>query len=136
MNFFTLNELTRSQTATTRGINNMPNTEQQENLRCLVTNLLDPIRERWGRPLTVISGFRSEALNRAVGGSATSDHRTGRAVDISAGNATENRRLFEMIRTSGLQFDQMYPITGKSGAFSSIHVSFRKTGNRNQILNL
>jgi len=130
MKHFTIIELSRSATAAQQGIDNTPNVEQQANLRCLVENLLDPIRERWGRAITVASGFRTPQVNSLVGGSATSDHQTGRAADISAGSPQLNRQLFEMIKTSGLQFDQMYGVSN----FASVHVSFRKTGNRNQII--
>jgi hypothetical protein len=131
MKFFTIAELTRSNTATQRGIDNTPTEGQIANLRILVVNLLDPIREIWGRPLNVISGFRSEELNRAVGGSATSDHRNGCAADISAGSPVLNRELFAMIEfNKAIEFDQMYPINN----YASIHVSFRASGNRNQII--
>jgi len=135
MRFFTLAELSRSQRAIDKGIDNTPIGEQRDALHCLTINLLDPLRERWGRALTVVSGFRNPKVNSLVGGSRTSDHMTGRAVDITAGSPELNRQLFEIIKEN-FCFDQMYGITGRSGPFSSVHVSFRATGNRNQIISV
>ena len=83
MKYFTLSELTYSATARQRGIRNEPDETQKENLRKLVENLLDPIRERWGKPILVTSGFRSQQLNKAVGGVRNSEHLTGCAADIT-----------------------------------------------------
>jgi hypothetical protein len=133
MRFFTIPQLIRSQRAIDNRIENLPDYLQIEALVCLTVNLLDPLREKWGRPLTVVSGFRNPKVNSLVGGSDRSDHMTGRAVDITAGSPELNRQLFEMIKEN-FCFDQMYGITGRSGQFSSVHVSFRATGNRNQII--
>jgi len=133
MRFFTFEQLSRSQRAIDKGIDNSPNSEQRKALYCLTVNLLDPLRKKWGRALTIVSGFRNPKVNSLVGGSDRSDHMTGRAVDITAGSPELNRQLFEMIKEN-FCFDQMYGITGRSGPFSSVHVSFRATGNRNQII--
>jgi len=135
MRFFTIPELSRSQRAIDDGLDNTPNAEQRKALVCLTVNLLDPLRAKWGRPLTVVSGFRNQKVNSLVGGSRTSDHMTGRAVDITAGSPELNRLLFAMAQKH-FCFDQMYGITGRSGPFSSVHVSFRATGNSNQIIRL
>ena len=94
--------------------------------------VLDPLREAYGKPIQVNSGFRCLALNKAVKGSATSDHMTGRAADITGGSPKENKRLFYLIQELGLPFDQL--IDEKN--FSWVHVSYRKEGNRKQILAL
>lgn len=121
---FKLEEFTRSDTSIVKGIKNVPNESQIINLKSLVTNLLQPIRELYGRPMKINSGFRSEELNKAVGGSATSDHRFGNAADVKVDNPKE---LFDIVINSGLQFDQLilYP--------TFIHLSYRKFGNRKQI---
>lgn len=132
MKHFTIKELTHSTTAVQRGIDNMPNDEQIENLKQLVENVLDPLREAYGRPIRINSGFRSKELNVAIGGSKTSDHVNGNAADITAGSQERNRRLFELIQSLNLPFDQL--IDEKN--FSWVHVSFRKDKNRKQILKI
>lgn len=85
MRYFTLKELTHSDTALRLGLDNTPGVTASDNLIYLVEKLLDPIRERYGAPIIVISGYRSPAVNEAVGGVATSQHLRGEAADISAG---------------------------------------------------
>ena len=80
--YFKLHEFTYSLTAQQRGIENIPTEEHKRNLELLVTCVLDRIRERWGRPIVVSSGYRCEALNEAVGGVKNSYHRLGMAADI------------------------------------------------------
>lgn len=136
MKYFTLKELTRSDTASARGIDNSPTKEAQANLEALVDNVLDPLREAWGKPLTVTSGYRSPKLNKAVGGSSTSDHLKGRAADIKAGSRADNKRLFELVQRLGLPYDQLIHEHGsvKEGP-DWVHVSYRGGGkNRRQIL--
>lgn len=131
MKYFTLNELIRSTTARSRAIPNIPPPHVIERLEALVDEVLDPIREAWGHPLRVNSGYRSEPLNRAVGGKPASQHLTGDAADITAGSRDANRRLFEMIRGSRIPFDQLID----ESAYRWIHVS-RSTRPRRQALHL
>ena len=79
---FTLNELTKSETATRLDIDNTPNEEQIESLRLLCENILQPVRDHFGKPVKISSGFRAPAVNQATGGSATSDHCRGQACDF------------------------------------------------------
>lgn len=81
--YFKLEELLRSDTALTSSIENLPSWSIVENLRVLAVSVLDPIREAWGQPLVVNSGYRSPQLNAAVGGVPTSAHMDGCAVDIA-----------------------------------------------------
>lgn len=81
--YFKLEELLRSDTALTSSIENLPSWSDVENLRDLAISVLDPIREAWGQPLIVNSGYRSPQLNAAVGGVPTSAHMDGCAVDIA-----------------------------------------------------
>jgi zinc D-Ala-D-Ala carboxypeptidase len=76
---FTLKELTKSETATRLDIDNTPNDEQIESLRLLCENILQPVRDHFGKPVKITSGFRCPAVNKATGGSATSDHCKGQA---------------------------------------------------------
>lgn len=133
MRYFTLKELTHSDTASQLGLDNTPGVTESDNLIYLVEKLLDPIRERYGAPIIVTSGYRSPAVNEAVGGVAASQHLRGEAADISAGAVTLNKQLFELIRTSGLEFDQL--IDEKN--YQWVHVSLTSRGtNRNQVLHL
>lgn len=133
MKHFTIAEFVRSKTADRIAIDNKLPKELLPNVQALVDNVLDPLREAYGKPITVTSGYRCQALNKAVNGSATSDHMKGRAADIAAGSQKENRRLFYLIQELGLDFDQL--IDEKN--FSWVHVSYRNDGNnRKQILSL
>lgn len=131
MKYFTIEELTRSSVAQTRRIENKPDVGQQSALVDLIENVLDPLREKFGKPILVSSGFRSKDLNRAVGGAATSQHMKGEAADIYTSTKEGNRALFDIIRKE-LPFDQV--IDEKD--FSWVHVSYKKNGNRKQTLKL
>lgn len=131
MKYFTLKELTRSTTATAKGIDNTPTPEVEKNLTLLVENVLDPLREIYGKPITVNSGYRCPELNKAVGGSKTSDHVKGFAADITRGSKEENERLFYLIKYN-FNFKQL--IDEKD--FSWVHVSYDPSNLKNQILKL
>ena len=122
MKYFTIDELT----TTTTGLKNIPAKSQIDNLNALVTNVLDPVRSLLGRPITVNSGFRSQAVNSAVKGAKTSQHLKGEATDLSCEN---NKLLFELIRDNFV-FDQLI----NEYDYSWIHVSFSQLHNKNQIL--
>lgn len=127
-----MRELTRSATAEARGIDNTPTTEAAVRLTTLVTHVLDPLREIYGRPITVNSGYRCPQLNAAVGGAKTSQHMRGEAADITAGSKEENKKLFELIRKN-LPFDQLL----NESDYSWVHVSYvSPEKNRKQTLNL
>jgi hypothetical protein len=130
--YFTVEELCRSEVAARRKIDNTPSPDAVRVLTTLIENLLDPIREMWGGPLTVNSGYRCPELNHAVGGASRSAHLRGEAADITAGSPDGNHRLFELIAASGLAFDQLIDERG----YRWLHLSYRKTGNRRQTLHL
>ncbi|MCC8051263.1 MAG: D-Ala-D-Ala carboxypeptidase family metallohydrolase [Clostridiales bacterium] len=135
MKYFTIEELTKSDTATRRGIDNTPTEEIKKNLTTLVDKILDPLRAAWGAPIVVNSGYRCPALNEAVGGSKTSDHMLGRAADIEAVDRSRvsNTRLFALVQSLGLSFDQLIDESNMSW----VHISYRsETENRKQILKL
>lgn len=132
MKYFTIAELCRSNTANRLGINNKCPQDHVKNLTALVEYVLDPLREWYGKPLTVNSGYRCPALNKAVKGSATSQHMSGQAVDIDTGDRGQNKLLFDYIQKN-LPFDQLIDESN----FAWVHVSYRTDGkNRNQILKL
>lgn len=107
MKHFTLTELTRSATARRLGIDNTPSPEAVAALTQLVDNVLDPLREAWGAPLYVTSGYRCPALNRAVGGVPHSQHILGQAADVTTGNIDGNRRLWQLLQSLKLPVDQV-----------------------------
>lgn len=131
MKYFTIKELCKSSTATQRGIDNTPNSEIVSNLEQLVDIILDPLREKYGKPIRVNSGYRCEALNKAVGGAKTSQHLTGLAADITAGSKLENKKLFMLAQQLNLPFDQLIDESN----FNWVHISFSNKP-RKQVLHL
>jgi zinc D-Ala-D-Ala carboxypeptidase len=131
---FTLAELIRSNTATARGISNVPTAVHQENLRRLVVNVLQPLRDIVGRPVSINSGYRSPALNRAVGGSTTSQHSHGEAADIRVSGMTM-MAVAELIRDR-LPFDQLIleGIVPGNPNVGWVHVSYREGRLRRSVL--
>lgn len=135
---FTLEELTESRTAAALKIDNTPTEEHKRNLRALAANILEPIRKAWGGAIVINSGYRSKELNKAIAGaSEKSQHCKGEAADIRPLNG-KKRDLFELIKASRLDFDQLineYP--DKNGVPSWIHVSYTTSRkNRHQVLTL
>ena len=98
MKYFSINELTSSATALREGIDNRPSKCAYHLLHVLVDQLLDPIREAWGEPIVVSSGYRCKQLNTLIGGVKNSHHLLGCAADIIAGNRADHRKLFKIIQ--------------------------------------
>jgi len=121
---FTLEELT----VTSVDADNTPNETQIANLKRLVDNVLQPLRDIYGKPIKINSGFRSIEVNKKVGGSLTSSHCNGEAADL---DCEDNALLFSIIREA-LPFDQVI----NENNYSWIHVSFREGKNRNQALEM
>lgn len=122
MRYFSIEELSRSETARRRGIDNTPPGDARKNLVALVENILDPLREAYGKPIAVTSGYRCPALNKAVGGVATSDHLSGRAADIvgTPNTKAENRKIFDLCKKLDLPYRQLINEKG----YSWVHVSY------------
>ena len=125
----TLDEATNSNTAIRNGINNSPDSVTFERMKLVANKCFEPLREWYGKPIRINSFYRSQLLNVKVGGSATSQHVKGEAIDISAGNKVENKKLFDWI-CANLDFDQVI----NEYDFQWIHVSYKSKGNRKQIL--
>lgn len=129
MKYFSIKELCRSEDAEKHGIDNTPSEEAKINMENLIVEVLDPCREKYGKPITVNSGYRSRQLNAKVGGVDTSDHLTGEAADITGGSVAENRRIFKTLVENG-KFDQI--IWEKGGQW--VHVSWRGDDSRHIML--
>ncbi len=122
--FFSWAELTRSNAARRLGLDNTPTPEAEANLRALVTDVLDPLRQQLGRPIRIASGYRAPSVNRAVGGVATSQHMRGEAVDIEV-EGMGARELAVFILRSGLPFDQVIWYDPARGGH--VHLSYTRT---------
>jgi uncharacterized protein YcbK (DUF882 family) len=103
---FTLEEMIASITAGNKGIINKPTQTIINNLKYLCEEVLQPVRDRLNKPITVNSGYRCPELNKAVGGAAASQHMVGEAADVSMGNKQLNKMLFNAIITLG-KYDQV-----------------------------
>ncbi|MEI6753438.1 MAG: D-Ala-D-Ala carboxypeptidase family metallohydrolase [Paludibacter sp.] len=126
--YFTLKELT----VTHENMDNTPGINACKNLNTMVKNLLDPVRETIGEPIKITSGYRSLAVNRAVGGSMKpiSQHTKGEAADMKC---SDNARLFRVIRDH-FDFDQLIWEKGNDVQPEWVHVSYKAIGNRNHVL--
>lgn len=120
MKYFTLHELTRSSTASRLGIDNTPPRHAIDSLHALVEHVLDPLRSAWQAPITVTSGYRCPALNRAVGGVPGSQHMLGQAADITVGSQSGNERLYALLQSLNLPVDQAINEHG----FKWLHLSY------------
>lgn len=135
---FTFDELIYSPTANRLGIDNTPDKETKEKLIRLTKEILQPIRNKWGSAIVVTSAYRCEALNKAVGGSKTSQHRLGEAADIKVGSKAQNKALFnliqKMVSNGELKVGQLIDEYN----YSWVHVSLPRTNGKpnNQILHL
>lgn len=119
---FTLEEMTFSQTAVRKGIDNTPDAIVIRNLTNLCEYILEPIRKGLGKPIHISSGYRCEALNRAIGGAKTSQHIEGGAADISVQGMT-TQELYDWIKHSGIIFDQLINEFPNSGS-GWVHISY------------
>jgi zinc D-Ala-D-Ala carboxypeptidase len=131
-----LGEFTNSQTAKRRGIDNTPTGEHLEAAKLLAENIFQPIREHFTKPIFISSGYRSSALNEAIGGSPTSQHSKGEAIDIDMDHrgGPENEDVFYYIREN-LPFDQLIWEFGNDKRPDWVHVSYNSNGKqRGQIL--
>jgi zinc D-Ala-D-Ala carboxypeptidase len=131
---FSLAELTKSQTATRKGIDNKPTLEHIENLTELCVQILEPTRRNFGKPMVISSGYRSEELCEAIGSSKNSQHAKGEAADFEM-FGVDNKQLAKYIKNN-LVFDQLIlefynPDDPSSGW---VHCSYSKEENRKQSL--
>jgi hypothetical protein len=133
--YVNLSEVVTSVTAKRYGIDNTPNATQKASLKLVCEMVFDKVREHFNVPIFIASGFRCENLNTLVGGSKTSQHRLGEALDIDADNygGVTNKQIFDYIKTN-LHFDQLIWEFGTDENPNWIHVSYKPKGNRNSVL--
>ena len=122
--YFTIQELCASATALREGIDNRPSKCAYHLLHVLVDQLLDPIREAWGEPIVVSSGYRCKELNELVGGAKHSHHIIGCAADIIAGNRADHRKLFRLIQQMQQEGRIRYTQLIWEGDGRWIHISY------------
>ena len=127
--------MVKSNTATRLGIDNNPDDWDIENLRAIAENIFQPIRDHFGVPIGVSSGYRGKDLNKAIGGSKYSQHMTGEALDLDAdmyGKIT-NADIFKFVKNN-LHWDQMIWEFGDDEEPNWVHISYKPSGgNRKQI---
>lgn len=133
--YFTIEELISSQTAARKKIDNTPTAEHTENLRELC-QLADKVREFLGHPMLVSSGYRSAKLNAAIGGSKISAHMRGEAMDFTCPGFGTTKEVFEALKKSGIDFDQLileYP-DSQGGMASWVHLGISNTPRRQYLV--
>lgn len=129
-----LAEAISSATALRKGIANKPTVTHLINLKEVATHIFQPCREHFGKPLRVTSGYRSEALNKAIGGSSKSQHSKGEALDMQSTKGYTNKELFMYIKDH-LEFDQLIgEFPDNVGEYAWVHCSYKKEGNRGEVL--
>jgi hypothetical protein len=128
---FVLSEITHSNTAIRKGIDNAPTTEHLRNIQLLLREVVQPMRSSIG-PIRISSGYRSPKLNRAIGGSSRSQHCKGEALDLQfwKGGYMNNKVMYDWILDNNIDFDQMI----NEFDFSWIHISYSENKNRRQVL--
>jgi zinc D-Ala-D-Ala carboxypeptidase len=130
----TLAELITSQTATRKRIDNTPSPQVIANLKLIAEKVFEPLREGLGKPIRISSGYRSPALNKAVGSrNKNSQHITGEALDLQGLGGLKNSEIFNYIKDN-LDYSQLIWEYGTDKEPAWVHVSYKKSGNQKQIL--
>ena len=124
MKYFSITELTQSVTAKRYGIDNTPSDDIKKKLTLFIEKVLDPIREDWGGPIIVSSGYRCPELNRAVGGAKTSGHQYGYCADLQVKGGMKKIRelanfIFEWMKDHKMKFDEL--LFEHSGGVTWLH---------------
>lgn len=125
----TYDEAVFSSTALRLGIENIPNEIELNSMKIVANICFEPLRAWYGKPIKINSFFRCVELNARIGGSVTSQHCKGEAIDMSAGSKEENKKLFDWCKAN-LKFDQLI----NEYNYSWVHISFRSGLNRNQTI--
>lgn len=128
-------EATKSNTAIKFNIDNTPSNETLDRMKYVADNVFEPLRNHFGLPIAVTSFYRSEELNKKLGGSATSEHVYGSAMDLDADvfGMLTNKEIFDYIKNN-LNFNQLIWEFGTDKEPAWVHVSLKKAGNKKEIL--
>lgn len=126
--YFQLSELIKTGT----GLINKPDKKEEHNLFLLVKNVLDPLRDLYGKPIKINSGYRSPLVNIKVGGAQNSDHVKGMAADITGGSKEENKKLFELIKNNIPAWRQLI----NEHDYTWLHISYNVSDNKKEILKI
>lgn len=128
-------EATKSKTALRNNIDNTPDAMTLERMKCVANNIFEPVRNHFKVPIAITSFYRSPQLNKKVGGSKTSEHVYGSAMDIDADvlGLVSNRQIFNYIKDN-LEFNQLIWEFGDDNEPAWVHVSYKESGNKNQVL--
>jgi len=124
-----------SETATRKNIKNIPNYTELANMKLVANKIFEPVRNHFGCPIAITSFFRCQKLNTVLGGSRTSQHKIGQAIDMNGnrlGKVT-NSEIFNYI-LDNLDFDQLIWEYGTDKEPDWVHVSYKQKGNRNKVL--
>lgn len=127
---FTISELCKSDTAEKNGLNNTPDINSLDNLLELIFYVLQPLRDKLGKPMVITSGFRSVKVNNLVGGVSNSQHLYGQAADFVVNGMTPNQ-VVEFVKKSGIEYDQLI-----NEYDQWTHISYNKGNNRKQSFKL
>jgi hypothetical protein len=129
----TVKEATQSATATRLKIDNTPSAEVLDNMKLVAEKCFEPLREWYGKPITINSFYRSPALNKAVKGAKNSDHVKGMAIDLDAGSNSENLKLFNWLKDN-VEFKQLIHEYGDKSGPEWVHISYDPKDLRTQLL--
>ena len=132
MKYFSIKELCKSTTASKKGIDNTPTPEAEQNLIRLIEEVLDPIREKYGKPISVSSGYRCDKLNALVGGAKNSFHRKGCAADLYCKTNAMTKKVFEIAKELGKYTELLYE---RSGSSIWVHIAWDPTSTKHYCCN-
>lgn len=126
-------EATKSSAAKAAKVDNTPGVVELASMRLLAENVFEPLREWYGKPIKINSFYRSKALNTAVGGSSTSDHVKGMAIDLDTPSNAENKKLFDWLKDN-VEYTQLIWEYGDKSGPDWVHISYDKNNLKKQIL--
>ena len=127
MKYFTIEELCKSNTAIKHKINNVPQQLQEQNLKILIEEVLDQIREKFGKPINVSSGYRCEKLNKLVGGAKNSFHLKGCAADLYGKTNEQTKQIFKIAKELNKYSELFYENNGSS---IWVHIAYDKSSQK------
>jgi zinc D-Ala-D-Ala carboxypeptidase len=125
-------EATFSQKAKDNKVDNTPNEAQLKAMELVAEKLFEPLREWYGKPIKINSFFRSPETNKLVKGATNSNHLRGEAIDITGGNKTENKKIFDWCKANFKDFDEII----NEYDYTWVHISYKSKGNRKKVITI